>query len=681
MKKLLSALFASVFISTAQAAPIPYFTGPAPTPSELQSGINQLITNINNSNANPAPTNLIFPNNIVYAGSAIVTLGSITGGSNYTQNASILTLGAITAGSGYTQGTYNNTPLTGGSGTGAQAQIVVGPGNTVVKVVTTARGQNYSTSDTLSATIPGGSGFSIPVASVGQIYPGIALSGGTGTGIVATITVNSSGAVSAVALSNRGVGSTVNDVLTGSIPGGSGFSVPVASIGAVGGPPLVWESIYGNSLTGTLSVSDATGTTAPLQFYIGNDTVAGIGLALMQVEDGVGNGFAGGRIAIQGKLVVNGVPSVAPTSGLTGVTGQVTLNSNLTGTGTSYTTYVGGGFGGNEQVIATQNATFITLVNGDEFDVECQLGCITAEKHGITIVATAGDATRAVYDDSALEIASQDQANAVGWATGINFGSYAHLWPFTNTSTLIGITNRVVPSGATSPANIGVDMSNGTFTTAQYKGTNFLVDGSGNTFVGRTSVLTLGDALSVFKANNGAGGMTVDNNNGQGNAYTVINIGNGNSTQESMIILNGSSGTETNGANALTIANAGSAIFVQVGSTTQGTNVIEKLTTTTVTLNGSIINTGTAPTLTTGTCSGSAWTGGAVVGKFTAPSCAAGTIIISSLPAAPNGYICDAQDQTTPADTLKQTANSTTSCTLTSTTAASDAVVVHALAF
>lgn len=680
MKKLLSALLLSTFISSANAASIPYFTGVAPTPSDLQANINSLITNINSNNSNPTPTNLIFPNNIVYAGSSVVTLGSITGGSGYTQNASILTLGSITPGSGYTQGTYNNVALTGGSGTGAQAQIVVGPANTVVKVVITARGQNYSTSDTLGATIPGGSGFSIPVASVGQIYT-LPLTGGSGTGATANITINSSGAVSSVGLIARGTGYTNTDTLSASIPGGSGFSVPVASIGAVGGPPLVWESIYGNSLTGTLSVSDATGTTAPLQFYIGNDTVAGIGLALMQVEDGVGNGFAGGRIAVQGKLVVNGVPSVAPTSGLTGVTGQVTLNSNLTGTGASYTTYVGGGFGANAQVIATQNATFITLVNGDEFDVECQLGCTTAEKHGITIVETAGDATRAVYDDSALEIANQDGANQVGWATGINFGSYAHLWPFTSTSTLIGITNRVVPSGGTSPANIGVDMSNGTFTTAQYKGTNFLVDPNGNAFVGRTTVLTIGDSLSVFKSNNGPGGMTVDNNNGGTATYTTINIGNGNSTQESMIILNGSSGTETNGANALTIANAGGTIFLQAGSTTQGTNVAEKLTSTTVTLNGGIINTGTAPTLTTGTCSGSSWTGGATFGKFTAATCSAGTYILSGLPTAPNGYICDAQDQTTSADTLKQTANTTTSCTLTSTTAASDVVVVHALAF
>lgn len=88
-----------------------------------------------------------------------------------------------------------------------------------------------------------------------------------------------------------------------------------------------------------------------------------------------------------------------------------------------------------------------------------------------------------------------------------------------------------------------------------------------------------------------------------------------------------------------------------------------------------------APTLTTGTCSASAWTGGNFAGKFTAPTCAAGTIIISSLPPAPHGYICFATDQTTPTDTLVQTNNSTTSCTLKSTTVNGDTIGVAAISW
>lgn len=83
---------------------------------------------------------------------------------------------------------------------------------------------------------------------------------------------------------------------------------------------------------------------------------------------------------------------------------------------------------------------------------------------------------------------------------------------------------------------------------------------------------------------------------------------------------------------------------------------------------------GSSPTLTTGSCSGSAAAGGRLAGKFTAALCSAGTYVISGLPAAPNGYTCGAWDQTTPADALVQTGNSATSVTLKATTVASDVI-------
>jgi hypothetical protein len=88
-----------------------------------------------------------------------------------------------------------------------------------------------------------------------------------------------------------------------------------------------------------------------------------------------------------------------------------------------------------------------------------------------------------------------------------------------------------------------------------------------------------------------------------------------------------------------------------------------------------IISTGTPPVGTTGSCTASGFVGGSTAGKFTAALCAAGTYILSGLPTAPNGYTCNAQDQTTVADLLQQTANSTTSVTFKATTAASDVVV------
>jgi hypothetical protein len=69
------------------------------------------------------------------------------------------------AGSGYTDATYTLTDLTGGSGTGAQATITVA-GGVVTTVVITSRGSGYAVGNTLSATLPAGSSFLITLTHV-----------------------------------------------------------------------------------------------------------------------------------------------------------------------------------------------------------------------------------------------------------------------------------------------------------------------------------------------------------------------------------------------------------------------------------------------------------------------------------------------------------------------------------
>ena len=100
-----------------------------------------------------------------------------------------------------------------------------------------------------------------------------------------------------------------------------------------------------------------------------------------------------------------------------------------------------------------------------------------------------------------------------------------------------------------------------------------------------------------------------------------------------------------------------------------------------VNVNGAYAVTGTKPTGTTGSCTASGFTGGATAGTFSAAACGGGTFILSGLPTAASGYACDAEDQTTPSDTVKQTANGTTSVTFQATTAASDVVAFKCLAF
>ena len=72
----------------------------------------------------------------------------------------------LTAGSGYTNGTYSDVAMTGGTGTGAQATITVA-GGIVTAVVITANGTGYTVGDELTYALPGGgSSFKITLTYV-----------------------------------------------------------------------------------------------------------------------------------------------------------------------------------------------------------------------------------------------------------------------------------------------------------------------------------------------------------------------------------------------------------------------------------------------------------------------------------------------------------------------------------
>lgn len=81
---------------------------------------------------------------------------------NYTGG---LLSGSITnAGSGYANGTYTYIPLTGGSGSGATATLVVS-GGIVVSFLINDRGTDYQPDDILTGTFGGGSGFEYTISS------------------------------------------------------------------------------------------------------------------------------------------------------------------------------------------------------------------------------------------------------------------------------------------------------------------------------------------------------------------------------------------------------------------------------------------------------------------------------------------------------------------------------------
>jgi hypothetical protein len=88
----------------------------------------------------------------------------VNGGTEINYVGGVLGVTISNAGSGYTNGTYSYQALTGGTGSGATATIVVS-GGAITSVVINDRGTGYVAGETLSASIPAGSNFSLTIDS------------------------------------------------------------------------------------------------------------------------------------------------------------------------------------------------------------------------------------------------------------------------------------------------------------------------------------------------------------------------------------------------------------------------------------------------------------------------------------------------------------------------------------
>lgn len=173
---------------------------------------------------------------------------------------SINTIGWVSNGSGYTVGSYNGIPLTGGSGTGATANLVVGPtpgvvGGPALAVSLLNGGSGYSPFSLFNGpttTVTGnGSGLYLSGSANGfgtvtsvAIDPsdrgtgyqtGDIVSPLGGSATVEVTSVGVSGSVTSFTLVNPGTGYTAGEALSAAIPGGVGFGATIATINATPG--------------------------------------------------------------------------------------------------------------------------------------------------------------------------------------------------------------------------------------------------------------------------------------------------------------------------------------------------------------------------------------------------------------------------------------------------------------
>lgn len=146
--------------------------------------------------------------------------GYVVGDTLTVEGGAILTFGSITGGSGYTDGSYTNIPILGGSGLGATADITVS-GGVVTAVTINQGGAGYKVADVLTISGAGGS-----VATAQGSSDTLTPTSGT-TLNMTSVDITTPTAQGATFNVTFGPGSTGDFVITNIVPvtGGSGYQV------------------------------------------------------------------------------------------------------------------------------------------------------------------------------------------------------------------------------------------------------------------------------------------------------------------------------------------------------------------------------------------------------------------------------------------------------------------------
>jgi hypothetical protein len=525
----------------------------------------------------------------------------------------IRTIKNIVGGSDYTNGSFPEVPLTGGAGTGAKATVTVSGGN-VVFVSITYGGNNYAVNDVLSCdageigsgvvtfgALTGGSGY------VNGIYPNVTLTGGTGTGAKATLTV-SGGLVISATLTYSGVGYTAADTLTTANTNlggsGSGFDVVVSTVESSSGFQCSVATLTSGSVGAVTLTNDGFGYAVNDTLSASAEDIGGVSGIINAISITPGSYYTNSTTAsVTGSISGTVLDVTAVTSG-TLVVGQTIFGSGIEDDTVIESFGTGSGGVGTYNINNSQTVSNIS---------------ITAIGLFRDVPLTGGTGTGATAN---IQVSNGSVSSVVLADAGVGYSSGDSL-----TATLAGSTNGIA---TTSTLAGGSNYTNGVYTDVALTGgtgtgakASILVSGAAVTAVTITdpgSGYAVSDSISASAATLGTGINTLTT----GSLVGGTNYATG---TYSNVALTGGTGS---GARAnITVGAGGDVTAVTMTSRGVGYTVADSMSADASSLGGSVNGIGTTGVVvggsnyTNGTFSNIPLTGGTGTG-------ARATIVVAS---------------------------------------------------
>lgn len=425
--------------------------------------------------------------------------------------------------------------------------------------------KSYGSSILTLGTIVPGSGY-----DADAVYSGVSLTGGTGSGAIATITV-SGGAVTSVVLTNNGTGYSTGDSLSaldadiGGRTGGSAFSVPVSALASTqngiytvqaSGAPVRVTDMDGttpiNEINGA-AVFVENGSTLADTAWVQTATVTTIGTnpIVWAQFGGPGSYTAGTGLTLTGNQFSLNTP-VLTTNGGTGLDSSSASNGQLligNGSGLSLSTLTAGtaiGITNGSGSITINNTGVTSAVAGSGISVSSATGAVTIGNTGV-LSFSAGTTGLTPNSATTGAVTLGGTLSTVNGGTGLNTSAA------TNGQLLIGTGSGLALSTLTAGTGIIVTNASGSITVAADSSalvTTFSGGTTGLTPASATSgAITLAGTLAVA---NGGTGLTA-----LGTANQVFGVDAAGTAAEYKTLTAGTGMSIVHGANVVTFNNTG----------------------------------------------------------------------------------------------------------------------------